>query len=951
MNPDRQVEIDLFNAALEIESPVERARFLDQACANDAERRHRVEALLRSFECADAIFGGTETRPVASIENDPLTEGPGTCIGPYKLLQKIGEGGMGVVYMAQQEHPIQRKVALKIIKVGMDTRQVVARFEAERQALAMMDHPNIARVFDGGCTDSGRPYFVMELVQGVPITEFCDKNKLSPLERINLFIPVCRAIQSAHQKGIIHRDIKPSNVLVTLHHGEPMPKVIDFGVAKATNQKLTEKTLFTNYATMIGTPAYMSPEQAEMSSMDVDTRTDIYSLGVLLYELLTGTTPFDQKQLLSKGFGEMQRIIAEEEPQRPSIRASTMEAEKQTTVARNRRLASAALETALKGDLDWITMKCLEKDRRRRYETPNELIADLLKHLNHEPVSAAAPTVGYRMQKFYQRNRALVHAAVAIGIILVMATLISVSMAIRMSQLRNEALRAQKNAEIQAEIAEAVNKFLNEDLLEQADPWNEPDPEVKLRTVVDRAARSIEGKFKEQPLVEAAIRLTLSGIYRSLDDGEAARRHGNRAREIYERELGKEHPLTLKALLGLVGDLIQGAQTDHAKADEASALAEEVHSIANRMLGPEHAITLDALRKRAAALGESFRFKEQRTLLDDALARHERVLGKNRPETIELLIQSSENYTFFCENSKTVDQAKEAVARSEALRPDHPLRFAAKERLSRALGVRIGNWEERRRLAEETKEFAMRVFGPKHWKTLSALGACIEADISYPGAADLAAETLEYARKRFGPNDRRTLLVQRTVALIYSRNENRDRAEELYLSGLAILNAHFKPHDPIRLHYLIRTGYFYGGSGMGLPPVAEKMEPYYREAASVALAVYGEQSWPYLMALNSLRELYTRQKNWRAAAEVNEVLLRIEKRIDDNGVKGTTGTSMKLLQCLLALEENEKAGALLQSTLESFLEQPPASTKEWEPLKPLLNAAEYYPGRQTLFSS
>jgi serine/threonine protein kinase len=363
-------EEHLFREALERPAGPERQAFLDQACGNDGQLRERLAALLQAHEQLDtALEAIAEDGPRPTIRLDfSNDEGPGTRIGRYKLLQKIGEGGMGVVYMAQQEEPVRRRVALKIIKLGMDTKQVIARFEAERQALALMDHPNIARVLDGGATDTGRPYFVMELVQGVPITEFCNKSKLPAQERIKLFLPVCQAIQSAHQKGIIHRDIKPSNVLVTLHDGVPVPKVIDFGIAKATSQKLTEKTIFTQYGSMIGTPAYMSPEQAEMSGLDIDTRADLYSLGVLLYELLTGTTPFPEKRLRSLGYGEMQRVILEEEPERPSTRLSTLDQETRSMVGNRRGEDLERLGQLLKGDLDWVVMKCLEKDRQRRYQ-------------------------------------------------------------------------------------------------------------------------------------------------------------------------------------------------------------------------------------------------------------------------------------------------------------------------------------------------------------------------------------------------------------------------------------------------------------------------------------------------------------------------------------------------------------------------------------------------------
>ena len=398
-----QKAVDIFLHSCSLDSGG-RADYVKEACGEDSQLLNEVNAMLEQ-DSGSAALSKTGQMPESSEDVDPHES---THVGRYKLLQRIGKGGMGAVYMAQQDEPVRRKVALKIIKAGLDTEEVVARFEAERQALAMMDHPNIARVLDAGTTDEGRPFFVMELIHGISITEFCDRNHLTVAQRLALFVTVCRAVQSAHQKGIIHRDIKPSNVLVTLRHGEPTPKVIDFGVAKATNQKLTEKTYFTRYGSMIGTPAYMSPEQAELSGMDVDTRADVYSLGVLLYELLTGSTPFPAERLRSVGYGEMQRIIAEEEPERPSVRRSTSLHTKDktppptTTTTTGVTLGSGTESShagKLSGELDWITLKCLEKDRRRRYETPSELAADVRRYLDEEPVLAVAPTLGVPTQE------------------------------------------------------------------------------------------------------------------------------------------------------------------------------------------------------------------------------------------------------------------------------------------------------------------------------------------------------------------------------------------------------------------------------------------------------------------------------------------------------------------------------------------------------------------------
>ncbi|MBN1973917.1 MAG: protein kinase [Sedimentisphaerales bacterium] len=404
-------EEEIFKKAIQLANRDEQASYVKETCGSDKELLIAVETLLK-HHYSNSILDSPALGAGLFNENNAISEGPGTIIGRYKLLEKIGEGGMAVVYMAEQQEPIRRKVALKIIKLGMDTKQVIARFEAERQALAIMDHPNIAKVFDAGATETGRPYFVMELVTGVSITEYCDKNNLSTKERLALFIQICNAVQHAHQKGIIHRDIKPSNVMVTNRDGTPVPKIIDFGIAKATNQRLTEKTLFTRYAHIIGTPAYMSPEQAELSELGIDNRSDIYSLGVLLYELLTGTPPFSDEQLHKASYSEMQRIIREDEPIRPSNKLNTL-GPTLTDVAKHRGCTPDLLTKTIRGDLDWIVMKSLEKNRTQRYEAAEGLALDIQRHLEHRPVMAHAPSTGYRLHKFLRRNRLQMSVAMA----------------------------------------------------------------------------------------------------------------------------------------------------------------------------------------------------------------------------------------------------------------------------------------------------------------------------------------------------------------------------------------------------------------------------------------------------------------------------------------------------------------------------------------------------------
>ena len=493
----------LFVEALEIADPRQRRQFLDQACGADLALREEVEKLLALSQRAGDFFkdcspalepdAADAAQVLSAAESALEPEIPETkCIGPYKLLQKLGEGGYGVVYMAEQEQPIRRRVALKIIKLGMDTRNVIARFEAERQALALMDHPNIARVLDAGATETGRPYFVMELVYGVKITDYCDQNRVSMKERLELFIQVCNAVQHAHQKGIIHRDLKPSNIMVTMHDGVPVPKVIDFGIAKATEQRLTDKTLFTSYAQLMGTPAYMSPEQMELSGLNLDTRSDIYSLGVLLYELLTGRTPFDTTDLLKLGVEELRRTVREQEPLSPSAKLQTLNNEELTKTARRLHVEPPRLVSQLRGDLDWIVLKCLEKDRTRRYVTANALAMDIAHYLQEEPVLARPPSRLYRLQKLVRRNRVVfLFGATAVAALL-LGTIISTMLFVKEREARSSEARLRREAELR-EQASHVASLATQGRLDEADKLaaslslNKPSIEVssELRALGD----------------------------------------------------------------------------------------------------------------------------------------------------------------------------------------------------------------------------------------------------------------------------------------------------------------------------------------------------------------------------------------------------------------------------------------------------------------------------------
>jgi eukaryotic-like serine/threonine-protein kinase len=623
-SPQNREEV-LFAAALVMPAD-KRPALLGAMCAGDPALRQRLDDMLAAHQKADELPPPVAPAVVATIKLDLVEaedEAIGKTIGRYKVLEKVGEGGCGVVYVAEQTVPVRRRVALKVIKLGMDTKQVVARFEAERQALAIMDHPNIAKVLDAGATDSGRPYFVMELVKGERITDYCDKHKLSTRERLDLFVKICHAIQHAHQKGIIHRDIKPSNILVAMHDGVPVPKVIDFGIAKATEQRLTEKTVYTALEQMIGTPAYMSPEQAEMTGLDIDTRSDIYSLGVLLYELLTGSTPFDAHELVASGLELMRRTIREKEPARPSTRLTTMVEGNLTATAKLRQTDPSKLIRLLRGDLDWIVMKCLEKDRTRRYETANGLSSDLLRHVNNEPVIARPPSNAYRFQKAWRRNKGTFAAATMIAIVLVTATGISAWQAVR-------ATRAQTLAKQRLAESEAISKFLTE-------VFRSPDPERDGRAItaaetLGAAADKLETDLANQPAYRAELQATLAQTYDGLGLFREAIPLQEKVRDYYLAASGPEHPDTLTAMNNLAHFYEKVGRRD-----EAIKLDERGLTLRRKVNGPEHPDTLQAMGNLAVSLDAAGRQDEAIKLGEQVLALRRRVSGPEHPDTLQAM--------------------------------------------------------------------------------------------------------------------------------------------------------------------------------------------------------------------------------------------------------------------------------------------------------------------------
>lgn len=798
---------------------------------------------------------GQENARTASIA-DGAHEQLGSQIGRYKLLSVLGEGGMGIVYLAEQKHPIRRQVALKVIKPGMDSKRIIARFEAERQALALLDHPNIAHVHDAGTTENGRPYFVMELVKGLPVTEHCDRHKLTIEDRLDLFRQICLAVHHAHQKGIIHRDIKPSNILISAGGDKAIPKIIDFGVAKAVAQPLTERTLATEESQLLGTPEYMSPEQADMATEDIDTRSDIYSLGVLLYVLLTGVLPFDSTTFREGGIENIRKMIREIDPKTPSTRLSKLGEEAQK-VAQSRRTEIVSLTKRLHKELEWIPLKAMRKERTERYRSASEFADDIANYLNGAPLIAGPLSNVYRLKKFVRRNRAFVASVVVIIAVLAAGVVVSTLFA----------LRAQR----QARISEAYGSFLHDDLLTSVSPARRKGQDVTVRSLLDAATERLNGKFNNEPLVEASLRATIGWTYRELGELKAAEPHLERALQIRLEYLGVEHPDTLSSV-----EHLAWLRCGQARYQEAAELLEEAITTSRRGWGDEHVKILQLANVLGCVYVDLGRCDEAEQLYLSSIPIAQRVLGVKNNLILFMVGNLGSTYEAQGRYTEAERQYLKTLGLSEGLWGDEHVSTLRYKSFLAEVYIKQKRYEEAEQLYLQILPIQRRVDGDEHFRTLWSMSGLAQVFThlgDYDKAEKLFDEAMDSYERARGRKHRETLCCMNGLAGLYIAQGRFDKAEFLLTEALEISRRTLGDDYPLTLTLINSLSVVYKEQAR-----FDEAEKLLLEAIEGRRIKLGDTHPHTLESWNNLIELYKdwnkpeKAKDWRTKLSKTEVM-------------------------------------------------------------------------------